>query len=109
MERYAGKLPLWLAPVQVAILPVSEKYSKYAQKIEAALKLALIRCDLDNSSESLSKKIRQAETQKIPYILVVGEKEQKSKVVAVRGEAETTKLTSLIKTLQQKIAQKALA
>ena len=109
LERYAGKLPLWLAPVQVAILPVSEKYSKYAQKIEAALKLALIRCDLDNSSESLSKKIRQAETQKISYILVVGEKEQKSKVVAVRGEAETTKLTSLIKTLQQKIAQKALA
>ncbi|MDD3861336.1 MAG: threonine--tRNA ligase [Candidatus Gracilibacteria bacterium] len=87
IENYAGAFPLWLAPVQVAILSVSEKYSDYAKKIAESLKESEIRVELYDSNDTLGKKIRTAEMQKIPYMLVVGEKEMTEKTVTARDYA----------------------
>lgn len=75
IEHFAGNFPLWLSPVQVKILPISEKYVEYAEKVYTKLMDANIRTELDDSNESLGKRIRVAKTEKIPYILVLGEKE----------------------------------
>ncbi|EKD63309.1 MAG: hypothetical protein ACD_51C00299G0012 [uncultured bacterium] len=87
IEHYAGAFPVWLAPIQVKILPVSEKFNEYASELFAQLKAAGVRVRLDDSDESLGKKIRSAEMMKIPYMLVVGEKEVADKTVAVRDYA----------------------
>lgn len=87
IEHYAGALPLWLAPVQAIILPVSEKFNDYAGKLAAELRGSDVRVEVDDSNETLGKKIRNAEMQKIPYMLVVGEKEAESKNLAVRDYA----------------------
>lgn len=87
-EHFAGAFPLWLSPVQVAILPVSEKFEKYARSLVSKFKDENIRVELHNQSESLGKRIRQAEKQKIPYMLVVGEKEEKGRSVAVRSRGD---------------------
>ncbi|MEK7541901.1 MAG: threonine--tRNA ligase [Patescibacteria group bacterium] len=88
IEHYAGAFPVWLAPVQVAVLPVSEKSLGYAETVLKALKEKDVRAELDASNETLGKKIRTAETQKIPYLLVVGEREQASRNVAVRERSK---------------------
>ena len=85
IEHYAGAFPQWLAPIQAKILPVSEKFNSYAKEVLDTLKEADIRCEMDNSDETLGKKIRNAEMQKVPYMLVVGEKEVADKTVAVRN------------------------
>lgn len=87
IEHYAGAFPTWLAPVQATILPVSEKFSDYSNKIAEELKAAGIRYIIDDSNETLGKKIRNAEMMKIPYMLVVGEKEVEDKTIAVRSYA----------------------
>lgn len=91
-EHFAGKFPVWLAPVQVRILPISEKYNEYGEKTAAALKAAGLRCELDKRDEKVGYKIREARNQRIPYILVVGEKEQENGTVTVRyrGNEEQT-------------------
>jgi threonyl-tRNA synthetase len=88
IEHYAGAFPVWLAPVQAEIMAVSEKFDNYAEKILENLKKESIRAEFNDSNETVSKKIRESEIQKIPYILVVGEKEEKSKTVAVRKRGE---------------------
>jgi threonyl-tRNA synthetase len=82
IEKYAGAFPLWLSPVQVKILPVSEKHVEYAKEVSDALKAANIRVEIDDANESLGKKIRNAKTEKIPYLLVVGDKEIEEKTVS---------------------------
>lgn len=84
IEHYAGDFPLWLAPVQVAILPVSEKVLAYANILKDRLKQHSIRVELDDSNESVGKKIRNAETAKYPIMLIVGEREEQGKTVSVR-------------------------
>ena len=84
IEHYAGAFPVWLAPVQVRVLSVSEKFNKYASEVAAKLKDAGVRVELDENDETLGKKIRNAETQKIPYMIVIGEKEVKGESLAVR-------------------------
>jgi threonyl-tRNA synthetase len=84
IEHYAGAFPLWLAPVQVAILPVSEKVSEYAKQVAEELKAAGIRAHLDDRNEKLGAKIRDSEMQKIPYMAVVGGKEADARAVSVR-------------------------
>jgi len=84
IEHYAGAFPTWLSPVQAAILPVSEKFDDYAKEIHSRLSSSNIRVSLYNKSESLGKRISEAEKQKIPYILVVGEKEMTAGTIAVR-------------------------
>ncbi|MFA6918213.1 MAG: threonine--tRNA ligase [Candidatus Gracilibacteria bacterium] len=87
IEHYAGAFPVWLAPVQTIVLAVSDKFNDYATKIVAELKAAGIRVELDDSNETLGKKIRSAEMRKIPYMLVVGEKEVADGTVTVRDYA----------------------
>ena len=84
IEHYGGRFPLWLAPVQVKVLPVSDKYVLYAKEIGAKLKEQNIRVELDERDEKLGYKIRQARLEKVPYMLVIGEKEQENKTVSVR-------------------------
>lgn len=84
LEHCAGNLPLWLAPVQVKVLPISDKYNDYAQEVAAALTAADLRAEVDDSSEKIGKKIRNAELSKTPYMAVVGEKEMSSRQVAIR-------------------------
>jgi threonyl-tRNA synthetase len=85
IEHFAGAFPLWLAPVQAVIIPVSEKFKKYAKSVGEKFIASDIRAEIDDSDESLGKRIRNTEKQKIPYILVVGEKETKDNSVSVRS------------------------
>lgn len=85
IEKYAGAFPTWLSPEQVRVLPISEKYLDYAAKVEEELKANGIRCSLDNRSEKIGYKIREARLQKVPYMLVVGQKEEEDGVVSVRS------------------------
>ncbi len=91
IEHTAGKFPLWLAPDQVVVLPVSEKFSDYAEKVSNFLNNCDIRSLIDNRSEKVGKKIRDNELKKIPYLLIVGEKEVKSNSVSVRKQGEGDK------------------
>jgi threonyl-tRNA synthetase len=84
IEHYAGAFPLWLAPEQVRIIPVADVFMDYAKKVEQALKNQHFRTNIDEGNESFSKKIRNAELWKVPYILIIGEKEEKADSVSVR-------------------------
>ncbi|MGI6104301.1 MAG: threonine--tRNA ligase [Patescibacteria group bacterium] len=88
LEHYAGAFPLWLSPVQVTIIPVSEKLADYAKEVENKLLEKNIRAEMNDKAESLGKRISETEKQKIPYILVVGEKEMKDGTVNVRTHGE---------------------
>jgi threonyl-tRNA synthetase len=84
IEHYAGELPLWLAPVQAIVLPVSDRFNDYATQVRDTLRGDEARVDLDDRSESVGRKIREAELRKIPYMLVVGEREEEERTVSVR-------------------------
>lgn len=91
IEHYAGKFPVWIAPVQVKILPVSDKYNDYAKKVVANLEEMDIRLELDSRNEKLGYKIREARMEKVPYMIIIGENEQNKALVSVRkrdGEAD---------------------
>ncbi len=88
IEHCAGKFPLWLAPEQVKILPISEKYNDYAEKVLAYLNNADIRSEIDFRSEKTGRKIRDAELQRVPYMLIVGDKEETTGNVSVRKQGE---------------------
>lgn len=110
IEHHAGALPAWLSPTQVSIITVSEKFNKYAEEVAEKLRDNKVRIELNNRDESLGKRIREEEKQKVPYILVVGEKEMKDSSVNVRtrGEKEqkTIKLASFIKNITKEIVDK---
>ncbi len=91
IEHTAGKFPLWLTPDQVVILPISEKYHDYAKKVSNFLKNYDIRTLIDERSEKIGKKIRDNELKRIPYLLIVGEKEQESDTISVRRQGEGDK------------------
>lgn len=88
IEHCAGKFPLWLTPTQVKVLPISDKSLIYAEKIAELLKNAEIRAEIDDRNEKIGKKIREAELAKVPYMLVLGEKEATEEIVAVRRQAK---------------------
>ena len=88
IEHYAGAFPTWLAPVQVKILPISEKHVAYAEKLRQAFKKAYVRVELDDRNEKIGYKIRQAQVEKVPYMLVVGDKEEQDGTVSVRKRGE---------------------
>jgi threonyl-tRNA synthetase len=88
IEHYAGRFPLWLAPVQAAVLPVSDRNVEYAAGVAARLRETGIRCRVDARSESVSKKIRDAELARAPYMLVVGDREESERSIAVRSHSE---------------------
>jgi threonyl-tRNA synthetase len=88
LEHYAGKFPLWLAPVQVKVLPISDKFLDYAKSVSDKLKKADIRSEVDDRHEKIGKKIRDTELMKVPYMLVVGEKEMNENKVAIRRQGK---------------------
>ena len=85
IEHFAGAFPTWLSPVQVKVLPISDKYMEYGEKVKAALEAANIRTEIDTRAEKIGYKIREARLQKIPYMLVVGAKEEEENTVSVRS------------------------
>ncbi len=109
VEHYAGAFPLWLAPVQVIVIPISDRHAKYAADVRAALRMAGIRAEAATSGDTVGKKIRQAELMKTPVMLIVGDKEQKAKTVAVRdrerGDRGAKKLTAVLKELTATITK----
>ena len=110
IEHFAGAFPFWLAPVQVKILPISEKYLEFAGKVRAALEDAGIRTELDERSEKIGFKIRAAQMEKVPFMMVLGDKEAESGEVAVRardGSQETMSLDAFIEKCAKLTAEKA--
>lgn len=85
IEKYAGQFPTWLCPEQVRVLPISEKYHEYAKKVEAELKDNGVRCSVDERAEKIGYKIREARLDRVPYLLVVGQKEEEEGKVSVRS------------------------
>ncbi len=112
IEHYAGAFPLWLAPIQAIVLPISEKHKKYGKEIYKTLLENDIRAEILDSNDTVSKKIREAEMQKVPYVLVVGDKEIKAKSVAVRqrgkGDIGAIKIKKFIDGVLDKIESKSL-
>lgn len=112
IEHFAGAFPTWLAPVQVKVLPISDKYSEYAGAVQAALDEAGIRVELDTRSEKIGYKIREAQTNKIPYMLIVGQKEEEEGVVSVRsrflGDEGQKSLDDFIVAIQKEICDKTI-
>jgi len=88
IEHYGGEFPLWLAPVQAAVLPISDRHLDYAEEVARRLDAAGVRARVDERSESIGKKIREAELRKVPYMLVVGDSERDAGEVAVRRRRE---------------------
>jgi threonyl-tRNA synthetase len=88
IEHYAGEFPLWLAPVQARVLPIADRHADYAREVAAQLTEAGIRAEVDDRTESVGKKIRDGELQKVPYMLVVGDQELSEGKVAVRKHRE---------------------
>ncbi len=108
-EHFAGHFPTWLAPVQVKVLPISDKYADYASKVEAAFKEAGVRVETDHRAEKIGYKIREARNERVPYIVVVGEKEAEEGTVSVRCKAEdlgSYKLEDFVEEIKEEIKNK---
>lgn len=112
IEHFAGAFPTWLAPVQVKILPISDKYMEYGKKVLEELKEAGIRAEIDTRAEKIGYKIREAQMHKIPYMLVVGAKEEEDGLVSVRsrvaGDEGQKNLEEFITFIQKEIAKKSV-
>jgi threonyl-tRNA synthetase len=105
LEHTAGKLPLWLAPDQVVVLPISEKYNEYAKHVAQVLNDADVRTIIDDRNEKIGKKIRDNELKRIPYLLIVGEKEAANEEVSVRKQGGIDKGSEKITTFAAEITQ----
>lgn len=112
IEHFAGAFPTWLAPVQVKVLPISDKYMDYAQKVFDTLEESGIRAEIDTRAEKIGYKIREAQMNKIPYMLVVGAKEEEEEVVAVRsrfaGDEGQMALETFIQNVKDEIASRVI-
>ena len=112
IEHYAGAFPVWLAPVQAIVLPITDRQTEYARSVQKQLDAAGIRATVDERSEKVNLKIREAQLQKIPYMLVVGDREQQNGQVAVRnrkhGDQGVKPLAEFIAAIRALIESKAV-
>ena len=112
IEHFAGAFPAWLAPVQVKVLPISDKFAQYGESVRKKLEEEGIRVELDTRSEKIGYKIREAQMQKIPYMLIVGQKEQEEGKVSVRsrgaGDEGQKSLAEFVEALKAEIASKSI-
>ncbi|MFY7900892.1 MAG: threonine--tRNA ligase [Chitinophagaceae bacterium] len=110
LEHYAGKFPVWLAPLQVKILPISDKFLEYAQAVKAALRKHRVRVEIDERQEKIGKKIREAELNRVPYMLVIGEKEASENKLSVRrqgkGDIGQIDLNEFVKNIVEEIFER---
>ena len=112
IEHFAGNFPTWLAPQQVAILPISDKFSPYAHEVNAAMRAAGIRSKADDRNEKIGKKIRDAEMMKVPYMMIIGEKEMNENKVSVRihgqGDKGMLPLQEVVSKIHEEIKNRSL-
>ena len=110
IEHFAGAFPTWLAPVQVKVLPISDKYMDYAQKVLDELNNSGVRAEIDTRAEKIGYKIREAQGQKIPYMLIAGAKEEEAGLVSVRsrfaGDEGQRSLEQFIADIKEEIASR---
>jgi threonyl-tRNA synthetase len=110
IEHYAGELPLWLAPVQAIVLPVSDRFNEYGAFVQERLRELSLRVELDDRSESIGRKVRDAELRRIPHMLVVGEREQREATVSVRehraGDIGSATVDELAQRLETQVRQR---
>ena len=113
IEHYAGAFPLWLAPVQIGLVPISERHQAYAEKVQTGVQNAGFRVELDSRNEKMNAKIRDLTLQKIPYVLVMGDKEAEANAVSVRvrgkGDQGSTPLEQFIVQAKALVEEKSLA
>jgi len=113
LEHYAGKFPVWLAPLQVKILPISDKYLEYAQAVKTALRKYKVRVEIDERQEKIGKKIREAELNRVPYMLVIGEKEVAENKLSIRrqgkGDAGQQTVDEFVKNIVEEIFERRSA
>ena len=112
LEYYKGSFPLWLAPCQVIILPISEDQTNYAKKIEKLFRKGDLRVKIDLRDQSLNKKIREAELEKIPYIIILGKKEEREEKISVRrkgkGNIGKEDIEGFIQRLKKEVEEKVI-
>jgi threonyl-tRNA synthetase len=111
IEHFAGHFPTWLAPVQVKIIPIGERQADFAYDVYKKMKDAGIRVEIDQSNDGLGKKVRNAKTEKIPYVLVIGDKEIESGMFALEtkdAKKDATDLKTVIANLKEEIANRSL-
>lgn len=112
IEHFAGAFPTWLAPVQVRVLPISDKYMDYGRKVLEVLNKSGIRAEIDTRAEKIGYKIREAQMQKIPYMLVAGAKEEENGLVSVRsrfaGDEGQKSLDEFVASISSEIAEKTV-
>ena len=105
IEHFAGKFPLWLSPVQIKRLPISDKFINYAKEMEKTLKKEGLRCEIDERAEKIGYKIRAARLERVPYMLIVGEKEVENNSVSVRkrddGDLGNMPINKLLEILRE--------
>ncbi len=110
LEHYAGKFPAWLAPLQVKILPISDKFMDYANKVLKTMKKAGVRAEIDDRNEKIGKKIRDTELMKVPYMLVIGEKEMNEEKISIRrqgkGDLGAKDLHEFVSEISQEISER---
>lgn len=110
IEHYAGAFPLWLAPVQIKIVPVTERHEAYAKKVAETLRAKFIRAEIAKAEETLGKRVREAEIQKIPFVVVIGDKEETENLVSIRTrghkESETKSLEIFVSELETTIRER---
>ncbi len=108
IEHYAGAFPTWLAPVQVILLPIAERHGEYAHQVAAELRAAGLRVQVDDRSEKTGFKIREAQLQKIPYMLVTGDREVEQRSVSVRsrdaGDLGAMSVEGFLRKIQEEVA-----
>ena len=111
LEHYAGKLPVWLAPQQVKILPISDKFMDYAETVRKQLKAAGVRVSIDDRHEKIGKKIRDTELLRVPYMLVIGEKEVNEGKISIRrqgkGDSGAVPVAEFIQVISREIADRS--
>jgi len=111
IEHYDGAFPTWLSPIQARVLPISDVQTRYAQEVVSGLKEAGVRAELDDSNESLGKKIREAKMQKTPYLLVVGDQEMEAKTVSVesrdKGKLDAMSVADFITHVKKEVAERS--
>jgi threonyl-tRNA synthetase len=110
IEHYTGAFPLWLAPVQAVVLPIADRHLPYAAEVRDQLRRAGLRADLDERQEKIGYKIREAQLQKVPYMLVIGDRESAEGTVSVRtragGDQGASQVDSFIASAREEIARK---
>jgi threonyl-tRNA synthetase len=111
IEHYAGEFPLWLAPVQAIVLPIADRHIEHGGSVLERMRAAGLRAELDDRDESVGRKIRDAELRKIPFMLVVGDREQESDEVGVRehrhGDRGSEPVAELIERLREQVESRA--